>query len=83
VFISQTVRHALNQLDLVVESLGHAVAVPLPDVMDKSAQTNVSRSRPDASAALGYSGSVRDHRVNPFKINALIFDILLYEFVSH
>ena len=26
---------------------------------------------------------VRDHRVNSFKINALIFDILPYEFVSH
>jgi hypothetical protein len=26
---------------------------------------------------------VRDHRVNSFKINMLIFDILPYEFVSH
>jgi hypothetical protein len=24
-----------------------------------------------------------DHRINSFKINALIFDILPYEFVSH
>ena len=27
--------------------------------------------------------AVRDHRVNSFKINALIFDILPYKFVSH
>jgi hypothetical protein len=26
---------------------------------------------------------VRDHRVNSFKINTLIFDILPYEFASH
>jgi len=26
---------------------------------------------------------VSDHRVNSFKINAFIFDILPYEFVSH
>ena len=29
------------------------------------------------------SGRVSDHRVNSFKINAFIFDILPYEFVSH
>ena len=28
-------------------------------------------------------GDVRGHRVNSFKINALIFDILSYKFVSH
>jgi len=29
VFIPQTVRHALNELDLVVDSLGHPVAVAM------------------------------------------------------
>ena len=33
-FISQAIRHSLNQLDLVVESLGHPVAVTMPDVMN-------------------------------------------------
>ena len=34
VFISYTIRHPLNQLDLVVESLGPPVAVTIADVMD-------------------------------------------------
>jgi hypothetical protein len=40
-------------------------------------------SKPRASCSGVALGMVRDHRVNSFKINALIFDILPYEFVSH
>ena len=46
-----------------------------------------SRNYPEISTCWGGAGldgqNVRDHRVNSFKINALIFDILPYEFVSH
>src|ERR671916_2772300 len=33
VFISQTICHALNQLNLVVKTLGHPVAVAMPNIM--------------------------------------------------
>src|SRR5439155_21984692 len=33
VFISQTIRHPLNQLDLVIEPLGHPVTVTMSNVM--------------------------------------------------
>jgi hypothetical protein len=32
--MSQTRRHALDELDLVVQSCGYPVAVTIPDVMD-------------------------------------------------
>ena len=34
VFISKTIRHPLNQLDLVVKSFCYTVAVSIPDIMD-------------------------------------------------
>jgi hypothetical protein len=34
VFISQTIRHPLNQLDLFVKSLGPRVIITIPDAVD-------------------------------------------------
>lgn len=43
----------------------------------------VSEGRMFLANELPTTFHVRDHRVNSFKINMLIFDILPYEFVSH
>ena len=32
-FIAQTIRHPLDQFDLVVKSFGHPVAIAIPDIM--------------------------------------------------
>src|SRR6187200_915036 len=44
VFISKTIRHPLNQLDLVVESFRYTVAVTIPDIVDN--RLKPTRQRP-------------------------------------
>jgi len=44
-FISQTIRHALDQLDLVVEALGYAVGVAMPNEADNRLEPTRQRPR--------------------------------------
>jgi hypothetical protein len=45
VFIAQTIRHPLDQLDLVVEALGHPVGVALPNVSGNRFEPTMQCSR--------------------------------------
>src|SRR3989442_2277542 len=45
VFISQTIRHPLNQLDLVIEPLGHPVTVTMSNVMGNRLKPTIQRPR--------------------------------------
>ena len=69
----------------------HASPAALPELEAFLSTFKVRFRRREAKAALERYlmglltelPNVRDHRVNSFKINGFIFDILPYEFVSH
>src|SRR2546430_12593144 len=42
-FIAQTIRHPLDQFDLVVKSFGHPVAVAMPEIMDNRLKPTCQR----------------------------------------
>jgi hypothetical protein len=51
--IAQTIRHALDQLDLVVESLGYAVGVAIPNEADNRLEPTRQRPRETRQRLLG------------------------------
>jgi len=52
-FISQTRRHALDQLDLVVESLGYALGVAIPNEADNRLEPTRQHPRDTRQRLLG------------------------------
>ena len=51
--IAQTIRHALDQLDLVVESFRHAVGVAMPNEADNRLEPTRQRPRDTRQRLLG------------------------------